>query len=433
MSIFPLDLALRRFIRHGRLTIIDTAGKAHSFGEGQPSATLRFHDAAFQWRLLRRPSIEAGDGYVDGAFTIEEGTLRSYLEIMLVSQERAQRTNKSGGLLLRVGNALRRRNTTNRSSRNVRHHYDIDHRLYELFLDSDLQYSCAYWRDGVTSLEEAQVAKKRHVAAKLLLAPGMRVLDIGSGWGGLALHLAREHGVEVTGITLSNDQYETSLRRAEQNGLSERVHFKLQDYRDEAGTYDRIVSVGMLEHVGRRNLPEFFRRINRLLKPDGVAVVHSIARMSPPGGVNPWMQKHIFPGGFLPSLSQLAPLIESEGFWLTDLEVLRLHYAKTLEAWDQRFQARRAEVAAMFDERFCRMWEFYLQSSEMSFRCRQQLVFQLQLAKEIGVVPITRDYLHGNEGIMAEPSAPETTSETAARSRREGRPRPPTRSVRESS
>ncbi|MCW5715630.1 MAG: class I SAM-dependent methyltransferase [Bauldia sp.] len=394
MSLFPLERALRGFITHGHLTVIDTDGQTSSFGQGEPAVTIRIRDPGFKWRLLRRPSIEGADGYVDEAFSIEAGTLRDYLEIVLVSQERMLETSPLAAVQQRIGNALRRRNTFARSSRNVRHHYDIDQRLYDLFLDEDLQYSCAYWRDGVTSLEDAQRDKRRHVARKLLLQPGMRVVELGCGWGGLALHLAREHGVHVTAYTLSHDQHATAVRRAAEAGLADRVTFKLEDYRNAAGPYDRVVSVGMLEHIGLHSLPEFFRKLSALLAPDGIAVVHSICRAGRPGGVNPWIQRYVFPGAYLPSLSQLAPLIERNGLWLTDFESLRIHYAKTLAAWDERFQARRAEISGRFDERFCRMWEFYLQSCEVTFLHRKQVVFHLQMAKAIDTVPITRDYMY---------------------------------------
>lgn len=392
MSLFPLNRLLRRVITHGRLTIVDTDGSPEVFGSGEPAATIRIVDKGVIRRLVLRPGLALGEGYMDGSFTIEDGSLRDLLEI-LVESSAAHEPKGAIGHLLKWTSVLRR-NDGGRAARNVQHHYDIDHRLYELFLDEDMQYSCAYWRKGVTSLETAQRDKKDHIARKLLLEPGMRVLDIGSGWGGLALHLAREYGVEVTGVTLSVDQYQTSLRRAQEAHLADRVTFKLQDYRHEPGSYDRIVSVGMFEHVGRRNFAEYFEHIDRLLKPDGVALIHTIGRMATPGPINAWMLKYIFPGAYLPSLSHLVPLIEKRGLWLTDFEMLRLHYAKTLEAWDQRFQARREEIAAMFDERFCRMWEFYLQLCETAFRHRTLVVFQTQLAKRIGTVPITRDYIY---------------------------------------
>lgn len=398
MSLFPLDRLLDRLITHGQLTIVGADGERRVFGKAGngPAATVRLHDKSFVRRFTMRPTLLLGEGYMDGDYTIEEGTLRDFLEIVLVSSDRREPAGFFGGVLAKSIGVMRR-NDGERASRNVRHHYDIDHRLYEMFLDEDMQYSCAYWRDGVTSLEQAQRDKKDHIARKLLLEPGMKVLDIGSGWGGLALTLARDYGAIVTGVTLSTDQFETSKRRAEEAGLSDRVTFKLQDYRHETDAYDRIVSVGMFEHVGLRNFGEYFDHLKRLLKPDGVVLLHTIGRMATPGGINAWMKKYIFPGAYLPSLSQLMPLIEERDMWLTDLELLRVHYSKTIAVWNERFQARRADVAAMHDERFCRMWEFYLVLNEVAFRYRSLVVFQLQLTKQMMGVPLTRDYLHDGE------------------------------------
>lgn len=430
MSLFPLDALLKRLISHGRLTVIDVNGRAKTFTGGTlgPSAAIRIKDPKTKWRLVRNPDLALGEEYMAGSFTIEEGTLRDFLEVVMVSALRAEPGGVIGAVRNRLAAALGGRNTLGRAARNVRHHYDIDHRLYELFLDEDMQYSCAYWRPGVTSLEEAQRDKRRHIARKLLLRPGMKVLDIGSGWGGLALHLAAEHDVSVTGITLSTDQYETSVRRAQAAGLVDKVTFKLLDYRQEPGTYDRIVSVGMFEHVGRQHFGEFFTHLDRLLKPDGVALLHTITRMATPTQINSWIRKYIFPGGYLPSLSQLAGEIEKHKLWLTDNEVLRIHYAKTLEAWNDRVQAHRAEIAAMHDERFLRMWEFYLQTCETSFRHGDLCVLQLQMAKAIGTVPITRDYAYERAGEAASeaavPPAPRVAAAKTASgaTRRSGEP-----------
>jgi cyclopropane-fatty-acyl-phospholipid synthase len=414
MSLLPLDRLLHRLITHGQLTIQDSSGAAHVFGSTAtgPAVTIRFRDGNLVRRFLRSPGLVFGEAYMDGSYTIERGTLREFLEIVVASS----RGREPKGFLARLlrGAESFRRNGAERASRNVRHHYDIDHALYELFLDKDMQYSCAYWRDGVTSLEEAQVDKKRHIASKLLLRPGMKVLDIGSGWGGMALHLAREHGVEVTGVTLSVDQYETSVRRAAEARLADRVTFKLQDYRNEPETFDRIVSVGMFEHVGQRSFAEYFRNLDRLLKPDGVALIHTIGRMGPPAPNNAWMNKYIFPGSYIPSLSQLAPVFEQQGLWLTDFEMLRIHYARTLEAWNERFQAHRADVAKRFDERFCRMWEFYLELCAAAFRYRTLVVFQMQIAKSIDAVPITRDYMYPGEPAAADAAAPRKRGRIAA-------------------
>ncbi|MFO1185023.1 MAG: cyclopropane-fatty-acyl-phospholipid synthase family protein [Bauldia sp.] len=398
MSLFPLDRILSRFVCHGQLTLVDTDGSSTVFGRrgDTPSVTIRLLDPTFRWRLLYWPGVAFGEGYMDRRFAIEEGTLRELLEIVMISQTDLIAHSRLYPFWRRIETVLRTNPFLTRlgkAERNVRHHYDIGHALYETFLDNDLQYSCALWSEGVSTLEEAQLEKKRLIARKLLLSPGMEVLDIGSGWGGLALYLAAEHRVRVTGVTLSKDQYETSLARAEAAGLSDRVTFKLLDYRLLGGEYDRIVSVGMFEHVGLPRYREFFAHLKRLLRSDGVALLHTIGKMQDPGPVNGWTTRYIFPGGYLPTLSEIAPATERNGLWLTDIEVLRLHYAKTLRAWDGRFQARRKEVAAMFDERFCRMWEFYLQAAEMSFRCQELCNFQIQIAKRIDAVPLTRDYL----------------------------------------
>ena len=396
MSLFPYDKFVDRLIKHGDLTVITHDGNRRVFGSSAtgPSVTIRVHDPRFIQRLACRPGLMLGEGYMDEAFTLEQGTLQEFLEIALISTSQREPAGFIGETIARTASLLRR-NDGDRASRNIRHHYDIDHRLYEMFLDEDLQYSCAYWREGVTSLEVAQRDKKDHIARKLLLEPGMNVLDIGCGWGGLALTLARDYGAKVTGVTLSADQFETASRRVQEQGLNDRISIKLQDYRDEKSTYDRIVSIGMFEHVGPRNFDEFFDRLDGLLASDGVALVHTIGRMATPEPINPWMRKYIFPGAYLPSLSQLMPLLEKRRMWLADLEVLRVHYAKTLEAWDERFQARRADVEALFDARFCRMWEFYLQLNVLAFRHRSLVVFQLQISKSIDTAPLTREYIYG--------------------------------------
>lgn len=403
MSLFPLDRVLTRLVKHGRLTVIGPDGTVQTFGapDARPAVTVRLRDKSFLWRATVLPALAVGEGYMDGSFSIEEGTLAEFLEVALVSQDFAFAETSGRSFFQRLRGIYHTKDMLNRIGRaekNVRHHYDIDHALYELFLDKDMQYSCAYWEDGVETLEEAQTAKKRHIARKLRIEPGMEVLDIGSGWGGLAIYLADQFGARVTGVTLSKDQYETSVRRAEEAGLSDRVKFKLLDYRLEDGRYDRIVSVGMFEHIGRPYFKEYFSHLDRLLKPEGVVLLHTIAKMRDPGPSNEWITKYIFPGGYLPTLSELAPIIERQRFWLADLEVLRLHYAETLKAWNERFQVHRAAVAERFDERFCRMWEFYLQGCEASFRFQECCVFQIQLSKKVAAVPITRSYLYADSG-----------------------------------
>jgi len=387
---------LARFIGIGRLSVIDAAGKRHVFeGSPGPSATIRLHDRSLFWKLLLRPRLFVGEAYMAGTLTVEEGSLYDFIEI-LMANEAAQAT----ALPLRLGQAagrlvrrLHQYNPVPRAHRNVAHHYDLSDQLYELFLDRDRQYSCAYFRTPADDLDTAQESKKRHIAAKLLLRPGQKVLDIGSGWGGLALYLATECGADVTGLTLSEEQHKVATRRAAAAGLSDRVRFHLRDYREERGRYDRIVSVGMFEHVGVVQYPVFFRTLSELLAPDGVALLHSIGRIDGPGTTNPWLRKYIFPGGYSPALSEVVPEVERARLWITDIEILRLHYAETLRLWRRRFEQNRDRIRALYDERFCRMWEMYLVGSELAFRRDISLVFQMQLSKAVDTVPVTRDYM----------------------------------------
>ena len=386
---------LAKLLRIGRLGVEDAAGGRHVFeGEPGPSVAIKLHDPSLHWKLLWRPRLNVAQAYMDGTLTIEEGTLYDFLELLALNQRDAPSP------LLRFGDyaaLLTRRfqqyNPVPRARRNVAHHYDLSDELYELFLDRDRQYSCAYFRTPDTDLETAQYDKKRHLAAKLLLRPGHKVLDIGSGWGGLALYLATECGADVTGLTLSAEQHAVAQRRAAAAGLSDRVRFFLRDYREERGSYDRIVSVGMFEHVGVNHYDRFFNTVKALLKPDGVAVLHAIGRMDGPAATNPWLRKYIFPGGYSPALSEVTPAVERARLWITDIEILRLHYAETLRAWQTRFEQNRERIRALYDERFCRMWELYLTGSEIAFRCQAHLVFQMQLAKAVDTVPLTRDYM----------------------------------------
>jgi cyclopropane-fatty-acyl-phospholipid synthase len=300
-------------------------------------------------------------------------------------------------LRLSILRRLRQINDRTRAHRNVAHHYDLSDVLYRQFLDKDRQYSCAYFREPGLSLEEAQLAKKQHIAAKLLLRPGQRILDIGCGWGGMALHLAKTENVHVTGITLSQEQLAVARQRALDAGLADRVRFELCDYRDVQGLFDRIVSVGMFEHVGIPNYRLFFDRVKSLLAPGGVALIHSIGRRDGPGVTNAWIRKYIFPGGYVPALSEVLPVIEKTGLWVTDIEILRLHYAETLKLWCKRFHERIALVRQIYDERFCRMWDFYLAASEAAFLYNRQMVFQIQLTRDIEAVPLTRDYMFETE------------------------------------
>ncbi|HEV8677831.1 MAG TPA: cyclopropane-fatty-acyl-phospholipid synthase family protein [Stellaceae bacterium] len=395
-----LASALAPLIRIGRLSIIDAAGKRHQFeGSPGPSATIRLHDRALHWKLLLKPRLFVPEAYMAGTLTIEEGSLYDFIDV-LVSNDAALPRMPIMRLSDLVGRLVRRFHQYNpvpRARRNVAHHYDLSDQLYELFLDRDRQYSCAYFRSSDDDLDTAQQNKKRHLAAKLLLRPGHKVLDIGSGWGGLALYLATEWGADVTGLTLSKEQHKVATRRAAAAGLGERVRFHLRDYREETGRYDRIVSVGMFEHVGVNQYPAFFRKLGDLLAPDGVALLHSIGRMDGPGTTNPWLRKYIFPGGYSPALSEVVPQVERERLWITDIEILRLHYADTLRAWRRRFEQNRERIRALYDERFCRMWEMYLVGSELSFRRDASIVFQMQMAKAVDTVPLTRDYMIDRE------------------------------------
>jgi cyclopropane-fatty-acyl-phospholipid synthase len=388
---------LDRVVHTGRLTLIDASGRAETFGTNHgPTVAMRLADRATGRRLALRPKLAFGEAYMEGRLTLEHGTIYDLLDLLAINIQRYENMPVARALS-RAGMLVRHRqqaNGTRRSRRNVAHHYDLSGKLYDLFLDKDRQYSCAYFTNNNKTLDEAQHDKKRHLAAKLLFnKPGLKVLDIGSGWGGLGLYLARVGQAEVTGVTLSTEQHKVSNDRAKAEGLGERARFHLRDYRDERGRYDRVVSVGMFEHVGAVNHRAFFRKVKDLLKDDGVAVLHSIGRMSPPGTTNPWLRKYIFPGGYAPALSETIAAIEQEGLWITDIEILRIHYADTLKEWRRRFQENREEVKRLYDERFCRMWEFYLAGCEVSFRRTDQMVFQIQLAKRNDAVPLTRDYM----------------------------------------
>ena len=399
--VWGLGMLLARFLRglieRGELTLIDARGKRHSIGDRArgPAVTMRLHDRRLHHRLLLNPRLYTGEAYMDGTLTIEGGTIYDFLDLVGRNTGLGPIGGWDGRMaqLQKLWRWAQQYNPIGRAQANVAHHYDLSGELYEIFLDSDRQYSCAYFEDPESTLEAAQEAKKRHIAAKLALQPGMRVLDIGSGWGGMALYLARTADVHVTGITLSAEQHRLSQQRAVAEGLADRVQFVMRDYREEAGTYDRIVSVGMFEHVGVPHYRTFFRRVNELLTDDGVALLHTISHMDPPNGTNPWLRKYIFPGGYCPSLSEILPYTEQLGLWVTDIEVLRLHYAETLRHWRNRFVANWDKATEFYDERFCRMWEFYLAGCEMAFRHQGQMVAQIQMSKSIDTLPITRDYM----------------------------------------
>ncbi|WP_458756259.1 class I SAM-dependent methyltransferase [Afipia sp. TerB] len=393
-----LKFVLSRFVRKGSLTVTTASGRSFTVGNGiGEQAAVRFLTPAAERRLLFDPELALGEIYMDGEFIVEQGTIADVLAIGLDQPDPSPRWAKLRFWQRYLTRHFQQFNTHRRSRRNIERHYDLDGRLYSLFLDSDKQYSCAYFETPDITLDDAQLAKRRHITAKLLVKPGQRILDIGSGWGGLGLYLAEVAGANVTGVTLSQEQLQISNARAAEKNLSNSARFLLQDYRDIPGPFDRIVSVGMFEHVGVDYYDRFFKRCAELLTDDGVMLLHAIGRSEGPGITNPWVAKYIFPGGYIPALSEVLPAIERSGLLVDDIEILRLHYAETLKAWRERFLARREEAARLYDERFVRMWEFYLAASEMSFRKQNMMVFHIQISKRQGVVPITRDYIAAEE------------------------------------
>ncbi|HEY6434155.1 MAG TPA: cyclopropane-fatty-acyl-phospholipid synthase family protein [Acetobacteraceae bacterium] len=399
-----LDAVLRHFITCGQLTIYWPDGRSTTYsgppGSG-PSAAIRLRDRRTVRGLVFSPALSFGEGYMDGTLVPEDGTIFDVLDVAVANLMANGNRHPVAWLHAKLATAKRRidqYNPAGRARKNVAHHYDLNGRLYSLFLDRDRQYSCAYFRRGDETLEEAQTAKKRHLAAKLCLdRPGLSVLDIGSGWGGLALTLARDYGARVLGVTLSTEQLAESRARAEAEGLADRVKFELLDYRAVEQRFDRIVSVGMFEHVGVGYYRAFFDTVARCLQPDGIALLHAIGRNDVPGSTNPWIAKYIFPGGYCAALSEVLPPIERSRLVVTDMEILRLHYAETLRHWRRRFAANRDAIASIYDERFCRMFEFYLAGAELSFRRERMMVFQIQLAHRQEAVPLTRDYIAAAE------------------------------------
>jgi len=397
-----LQFLLGSYIRRGTFKLTTASGHTFTFGDGtgKPVA-VRFTTRAAELGILFDPELKFGEAYMDGTLIVEQGTIADVLSIALGQKAEIPQWARPQWLLRYIARRLAQFNPRKRARRNVAHHYDLDGRLYSLFLDADRQYSCAYFETLGSSLDDAQLAKKRHLAAKLRLDGSQRVLDIGCGWGGLGLYLAEFCGADVTGVTLSQEQHAVANERAGEKGLVERASYLLQDYRDVNERFDRIVSVGMFEHVGVVHYDAFFRKCAELLNDDGVMVLHSIGRSEGPGVTNPWVAKYIFPGGYIPALSEVLPVIERAGLLVTDIEILRLHYAETLKAWRERFLAHRDGVERIYEPRFVRMWEFYLAASEMSFREQNMMVMQIQLTKRQGVVPITRDYIGREEQRLA--------------------------------
>jgi cyclopropane-fatty-acyl-phospholipid synthase len=381
----------------GSLEFRAADGRSWTLGHSEPRALIRLNDPSALRGIALNPRLRFPESYMEGAWDPLDGNLLKVLEVALrmANSLRTGRLGKLAGDGLALFGEL---NNPLKSRSNVHAHYDLDHDLYSRFLDRDLHYSCAYFSNPDMGLEAAQQAKCAHIAAKLDLRRGARVLDIGCGWGSMALYLAEHFDARVTGITLSPEQLRVAQHRAVARKLERRVEFRLEDYRDTCGEFDAIVSIGMFEHVGRPQYQAFFEQLNRLLAPEGTALLHSIGRTSPPGGGNPWIRKYIFPGGYIPAASEITASIEPTGLILTDLEVWRLHYARTLAEWNRRFQADRAHFAARLGERFCRMWEFYLQVSEAGFRWGDLVVFHAQMERSLERLPLTRDYLYDRPG-----------------------------------
>ena len=396
-----LDAVLRNLVRRGDLRVTDWTGRVTRYGDGtSPSVHIKINGAGTSRKIALDPDLNLGESYMDGSLQLISGTIYDFLALAMQNTERGGRSYWIHNVVHKgrlVTRRLKQHNPVGKAKDNVAHHYDLSGALYDLFLDVDRQYSCAYFESPAATLEDAQLAKKRHLAAKLNIKPGMRVLDIGSGWGGMGLYLAEVCGAEVTGVTLSEEQHKLSNERAQQRGISNQVKFLLKDYRHLDVQFDRIVSVGMFEHVGIGHYPEFFGKVSRLLKDDGVAMLHSINRSDGPGVTSAWINRHIFPGGYIPALSEVLPHLEQQGLYVTDIEILRLHYAETLRQWAQRFAHNRDRARELYDERFCRMWEFYLAGSECAFRFGGMNNFQIQFGLDQNILPLTRDYIAGEE------------------------------------
>ena len=392
-----LDRLLTHFFREGRMRVTFPDGTMRSYGPGNgPEAGVTLHAPDLPRRIVLSPDMAIGEGYMDGTVTFEDDDIYGFLELAMMNigaQGQPWFRRPIEGLRW-LKRGLDQFNPVSRSRANAAHHYDLSGELYDLFLDADRNYSCAYFARPDMTLEDAQEAKKQHIARKLLTRPGMRVLDIGCGWGSMGLTLARDFGAEVVGVTLSQEQHKMANARAAKAGLADRVRFELMDYRDVEGQFDRVVSIGMFEHVGLPHYDAYFATVKRLLAPEGIALIHFIGRSEPPGATSPWITKYIFPGGYCPAMSEAAAAIERQRLVTTDVEVWRLHYAETLKQWRRRFEANIKRARALYDDRFCRMWRYYLTASELTFRLNAQVVFQFQITRQQDAVPLTRDYLY---------------------------------------
>lgn len=396
-----LDGALSRLIETGTLHVRLPDNRLLSFGDGrEPVISVALSDWTALRRLVLNPDLAVGEMYMEGRLTVEDDDLRGLLTLAIVNMARQPRQiwfQRIATLFRSARRRVSQFNPVGKARENVAHHYDLSGELYSLFLDADQQYSCAYFRDPSDTLEQAQSNKKHHIARKLLIEPGMKVLDIGCGWGGLALTLARDYGARVVGVTLSKEQHSVAVARVREAGLEDKIDIRLQDYRHVDEQFDRIVSVGMFEHVGVPHYDEYFSHVRDKLKEDGIALIHTIGRTTPPGMTNPWVLKYIFPGGYCPAMSETMQAVEHQNLVVTDVEVWRLHYAETLKHWYDRFMANIDRVRALYDDRFCRMWRYYLIASELTFRLNGQVVFQFQLSRDQQAVPLTRDYLYSDE------------------------------------
>jgi cyclopropane-fatty-acyl-phospholipid synthase len=394
---------LEKFVKNGTLRLYDASGQLHVFGGKRPgpAVTARINRRGLETRLFLNPELRAGEAYMDGALTFEDGSAIQDLLALFSVNRSTLAAHGSQRLLRNLWRRLRRwhqANPVGTAARHARHHYDIATDLYRLFLDADLQYSCAYFRDPAhDTLEQAQHYKLIHATAKLQLKPGMTVAEIGSGWGGFAIHLARRTGARVVGINVSPEQIRVANERAKAAGVANLVEFRELDYRQVEGRFDRVVSVGMMEHVGSSHFDEYFAKIGSLLKDDGYAFIHCIGRMSPPGTTGPFIRKYIFPGAYVPALSEVLAATERNGLWVADIEILRLHYYHTVRHWRERFAQNRERAAQIYDERFCRMWEYYLAAVELEFLHGSHMVFQLLVAKTRDAVPMRRDFMFDAE------------------------------------
>ena len=399
------DRFMSQLVVSGRVTVNFADGDVRHYGETDaPGETIIFHDDKVLRDIVLNPELAMGEGYMTSRITVEGDRLEELLKLLVRNRELGDMPTwvKGYDKLMFWARRVLQKNAPKASRQNVAHHYDLSDDLYRLFLDEDMQYSCAYYRREDLTLEEAQAAKKKHIADKLLIKPGMSVLDIGCGWGGMAITLAQDYDAKVTGVTLSENQLATATQRAEAAGVSDRVQFMLKDYRHLDGPFDRIVSVGMFEHVGVPNYQTYFNKVEELLAPDGIALVHTIARSAPPMSHSPWIHKYIFPGGYVPSLSEIAPALENSGLWQQDIEIWRLHYAKTLRDWRDRFNAAEQELRVMYDDTFIRMFRYYLTACIIGFEDQHQAVYHLQLGKKRDAVPLTREYLYPSDLQAAE-------------------------------